>query len=111
VEDKDKKLYETFKSICGYNNLNLTNEISNQYFNDLGKLINSEFESNLSLNIDDETTVPVHKIILCRSPYFYSMFTSGNYINNKRNVRIKFENNKFRFKQGGCFGDIKIYVY
>lgn len=70
---------EILKKICSRDAfIDICQEIMEDMENDFEELIDSETYSDITLKVEDEDiNIPSHKLILYRSPYFKSMFTSG----------------------------------
>jgi hypothetical protein len=77
-KDWNPDIYSTLFRICttGSSNLSISHEILEKLEEDLSNLVDSELFSDLTIRVGD-ITVPTHKIILCRSPHFQNMFSSG----------------------------------
>ena len=84
---------ETISKICSVESvyLNLSVQIQDSMEKDMQSLINNSKYSDLTLKVGSEgKLIPAHKILLCRSPYFTSMLTSG--MKESSQSIIEFEN-------------------
>ena len=52
------------------------------------EFLDNENSSDLTLILDQDIKIFVHKIILCRSPYFNKMFTSGMIESNLKEIEL-----------------------
>lgn len=70
---------EVLKKICYQDAfIDICQEIMDDMENDFEELIDSTQYSDITLTVEDEDiSIPAHKLILYRSPYFRSMFSSG----------------------------------
>jgi hypothetical protein len=82
VKKYDDDLYKEIYSISTLNSkyLSLTSLISNNLINQIQKLVNKDYFSDLKIVIKNEeetTEILCHKVIISRAPYFNSMLNSG----------------------------------
>lgn len=86
---------DTIKKICslgaagGSINLNLAALTKELMEREMSDLINSDKYSDLTLKVGN-TSLRAHKLLICRSPYFVSMLTSG--MKESTQSEIEFEN-------------------
>jgi hypothetical protein len=71
------RAYKHISKICSTNvSLDIADAIIKELEQDLSKLVNNPLHSDIVIKLGDET-LPAHKVIICRSPYFTSMLESG----------------------------------
>eukprot|EP01080_Neovahlkampfia_damariscottae_P009293 gene9293-1381_t len=80
---------EIIKKIC-YSNVYLSDaqNITDEMETDFGDFLDNEDSSDLTLILGENLKIFVHKVILCRSPYFNKMFTSGMIESSSKEIEL-----------------------